>query len=116
MYASQHGTSTTSAGVNIAVEANYEWQIQEIAFDGTEKYLKFTILLIKFAKLTILVDLVEKEILIAKNLSIFQISLYSLEFVYLFFTALIALKCLFRGLHRISTTLRSWRGRSIGVD
>lgn len=40
MYGCSQSTSAQPAGVNIAVEAGHEWQIQEIGFDGVEKYIR----------------------------------------------------------------------------
>ncbi|VDM33314.1 unnamed protein product [Toxocara canis] len=40
MYGSGQTTSVQPSGVNIAVEAGHEWQIQEIGFDGVEKYIR----------------------------------------------------------------------------
>lgn len=40
MYGSGQPSSVQPAGVNIAVEAGQEWQIQEIGFDGIEKYIR----------------------------------------------------------------------------
>lgn len=42
--AGQQSSSTAQpAGVSIAVEAGYEWKIQEIGFDGVEKYMRCAI-------------------------------------------------------------------------
>ncbi|MFH4975928.1 hypothetical protein AB6A40_002637 [Gnathostoma spinigerum] len=40
MYGGQHAAQGQPLGVNIAVEAGYEWQVQEIGLDGVEKYIK----------------------------------------------------------------------------
>lgn len=40
--AGQQAPSTAQpAGVNIAIEAGSEWGIQEIGFDGVEKYMRY---------------------------------------------------------------------------
>lgn len=38
--ASGGGSGQQPAGVNIAIEPGFEWKIQEIGFDGTEKYIR----------------------------------------------------------------------------